>query len=537
MNRQVIELQRDLLLEQLAEVEATLKKEGIMPNKKYYTLIDNKGIWYVKYYDPITQKQIPTNRSLGTSNEEEAHKRAVKYRESFIKEYFEKKNGVKNLMEFFGNYYKLEKSEFLTEILEIGKRKLSSSVIKKYDSFINMYFLPFLTEKEIKRLNQLTLPVFKDFQLYLLKKGTLKPQTINDRIDCGIKPIFKNLVEKGIIDKNIDDLENLKEAGHKKERKILPIYEVLAILMDADMWKLYKEKDDIDTDKIANYRHWQKYRLVCMLMATCGLRSAEIYMLRRENIITIRRTKFLDINNSHIGDTGVKTKNSIRKVPLPTITLKALDEYIADNNITDFLFYTGGKTIAYDLFMYAGYQLGGHCGLSVKELKDKNIVFYSLRKSYKTMLSQSKIEEWKQEYFMGHAVKSADMGDNYRNRDDLDDWFFEKNGIEVIQYIDNLCDDVWEKYDILETHYHIEQITLPYGKGYSKTLYGKVLNKVDFDDENYYFIDDLYDKGFLSGNNEEDILNELKELFENGVIDKRKYGDAVYHIKNKVDFE
>jgi integrase len=167
---------------------------------------------------------------------------------------------------------------------------------------------------------------------------------------------------------------NLPEKGAYKRRHTLPVYQTMAVLLDKEIWKLYKAEEDIAHGKIANKNHYKKYCLLCLLMATCGLRNAEIFMLRKENIIKIRRTYFLDVVNSHIGEQGLKTKNSKRKVPIPAVTLQALNEYIEENNITDYLFYSGSKGIHYNMFGFASNQFGAHCGYTEKELKEKTFL-------------------------------------------------------------------------------------------------------------------------------------------------------------------
>jgi len=544
MNRAIIELQRDLLLDELMAVENQLKKEGIKRNKKGYSVFTRNDIYYVRYTDPQTGKQIHTQRSLGTTDKGEADLLAKKYRESFFKDYFDKKNGIKDLQKFFSEYYQLEKSQYLQELKKNNQLGIADPTIRHYNGFVNRYFIPFLQEKGITKIKNITLVVLRDFQNYLIGKG-LKPKTINNNINGAIKSIFTNLLIKGVINNTpfIKETEsarfNLKEKGTKQKRHSTEIYETLIVLASTDMWKLYKKIEDKKENKIANPKHWQKYRLLCLLMATTGLRDAEIFMLRKENIIQIRKTWFIDVVNSHIGNTGLKTESSKRKVPIPTITLQALNDYIADNNITDYLFYSGSKTIHYNMFGFAKNQFGVHCGYTEKKLKEKNIDFYSFRHFYNKMIYQSKIKDAVIQYFMGHAVNMSDMGERYNSIEDLDDLFFEENGLQVIEYIDQQFKKAINKYELLPVDYaFMEQVSLTDNKGKTKTFYTEVINKITFNDENHYRLDDLFDMGFISNtNNKNELLNELKTLFEDKTISKRQYDNFVYHIKNKVNFE
>jgi integrase len=541
MNIEIIELQRELLLNQLMEVENLLNDNGIKKGKQGFTLFMRNGVFYVKYTDLQTGKQIPTNKNLHTTDRAEAETLAKKLRQSIIKSYYDKKNKVKDIITFFGDYYKLEKSTYLQEALKTGQIKISKPIIKHYEGFINNYFLPFLKENGIKRLNEITIKRLKDFQSYLLDNG-LKPKTINNNINGAVKPVFTNLLLNGVIKetpftKNLDYRFNLPESESRNRPHILNKSETLPVLLDKEIWKLYKTKEDIAKDKIANPTHYKKYRLLCLLMATTGLRNAEIFMLRKENLIKIRRTYFIDVVNSRIEDEGLKTESSKRKVPIPAITLEALNEYIAENNITDYLFYTGSKTIHYNMFGFAKNQFGSHCGYTEKELKDKNIDFYSFRHFYKTMLTHSNIKDSIVEYFMGHSVNVRNMNENYTHIEDLDDQFFKETGLKVIEHIDNRFQNVMNKLDLLSVHTHIEQVSLTDNKNKTKTYYTNVLNDLDFEDETRFYLDDLQDKGVLSNTNDKNqLLSELKNLLENEAIDKRRFDDCVDYIKN-ADFE
>jgi integrase len=179
----------------------------------------------------------------------------------------------------------------LTGNLKNRSKKISRPIIKHYERFIRSYFIPFLEENKIKRVNEITIQKLRNFQPFLLEKE-LNPKTINNNISGAIRRIFDNLVLKGVI-------------------KATPFIET---------------EKDIANGKIANKNHYKKYRLLCLLMATCGLRNVEIFMLRKENIIKIRRAYFLDVVNSHIGEQGLKTENSKRKVPIPVITLQVLNK-------------------------------------------------------------------------------------------------------------------------------------------------------------------------------------------------------------------
>jgi integrase len=397
-----------------------------------------------------------------------------------------------------------------------------------------------LIENKIKRLNQITIKTLKDFQYCLIEKKNKKGErllsngTINDRIDGALKPIFTNLLLQGIIKTSpfIGVKFNLPESDTENRLDILPIYKTYSVLHNADIWRLYKSESDIIKNKIANLRHYKKYRLICLLSATCGLRDAEIFYLRKSYLIKIRRVPFLEIVNSHNPkkEQGLKTENSKRKVPVPTITLQALNEYIAENNITDYLFYSGSGGIHYNMFGFTKNNFACHCGYNEKEIADKNFDFYSFRHLYKSIFNGSGIDENIVEYFFGHKTDLRKMNQRYNNRESLDEEFFETFGLQVIEFIDDLFLRVLKKYDLLPSTYtHIEQVSLTDNKNITRNYYTEVLDDFSFEEEIYHILGGFVDKGLLKSLNDK---NGLKELIETNQIDKKLFDDCIYYIEN-----
>jgi integrase len=539
MKREILTLQYDMLLQAIMEIEGQIS--GKIGKKGFTTYIPKGKIFYhVRYYED--GKQIG-DRSLATTDKNEADSLAKRYREPIIKNYYDKKNKIQDISAFFSDYYKLEKSKLLQELLKRKERKISIDTVKKYDNFLNNYFVPFLQERKIKTVEQIKINVLKDFQNFLLEKSVklekgLKPKTINTNINGAVIQIFYNLYNKGIIKEMpfiITDSFNLPESEDRRVIRSLGIYESLMVLQDADMWKLYRNEKDIATDKFSNRKSYKKNRLICLLMGTMGLRNAEIFMLRKSNIIQIRRLKFLEIVNSHTEnkERGTKTKNAVRKVPIPAVTLAALNDYIAEYDSTfngDYLFYIGSKSIPNKVFNYSGRQFGALCGYDENELKEKDFVFYGLRHFYKKFLERSELKTDIVEYFMGHSVNFSNMGERYNDRESLDAEFFEDFGIKINKYIDSMFAKVLEKYELLPAGYAtIEKISLTDDRGNKQSYFANVLLEIDYDTEIYHTLGDYVEKGVLVSLNDK---SGVKKLLDENIIDERKYDDFIFYIEN-----
>jgi integrase len=250
---------------------------------------------------------------------------------------------------------------------------------------MNNHWIPFLKENKITWIEEITLDgTIKSFQDYLLNKGISK-KTINTNIINGvIKPVFDTVMK----DKNIFNTKqkyNLKEA--KQEQIGAPDqFKTLFLFNNPDLWKLYRK------DKVMNEKTYKKYRLWCLISATTGLRESEIFYLRKSDFSYIIDIPYLFVNDDD--GRSLKTPSAKRKVPLPSITIKAIREYNDENDIKDYLFCkNSSSTIDTKGFMFAIQQLGAHLGYSRQDMIVKRFRFHSMRVFYKTIMEPSELKE------------------------------------------------------------------------------------------------------------------------------------------------
>jgi integrase len=266
----------------------------------------------------------------------------------------------------------------------------------------------------------------------LIKKISAK--TINSNIISGvIKPVYNAaLGEKSCFNTNTDF--SLK-AKKQRQTGATPQQQTFFILNNLDLWKLYRK------DKVMNDKTYKKYRLWCLLSATTGLREGEIFYLQKSNLKFSLGTPFLYIVEKDETGKGLKTDNSERRVPVPTKTLKALQDYVKENNIEDFIFCKSGiNSKDTKGFMFAFQQLARHLGFSRQDMIDRRYHFHSLRVLYRTVINDSELREDIIEHFMGHQVDMGSMKERYNNRNDLDDEFYVKYGRIAIAFFDTLMD-------------------------------------------------------------------------------------------------
>jgi integrase len=223
------------------------------------------------------------------------------------------------------------------------------------------------------------------FQNELLA-GNLKPQTIN-RYMIGIRTIFDHMVRDGYMAENIlNHVDSLKTKPG--DCKVVGCYEVgTPNSIFNKMWK----------DELS-------YLLNLLIYAT-GIRNNEIMNLKPQHIVRMSTCHFLDIKES-------KTENGIRLAPLHEFIYEKIIAWIKKNDIKDDALLFPVKPYA---FTKAYRLLGKKLGFNKTALKTQNIVFYSGRHYWKTLVNANDLGDI-EEYFMGHKV-SKDVAERYNHRD------------------------------------------------------------------------------------------------------------------------
>jgi hypothetical protein len=127
-----------------------------IPSKRY-----KEGFYYAVRYKDENGKWIPSKKSTDTDNEELAKAFAIENKERIIKEYKEhigkihKKNDGKEFYKMLEDYYTLG-SEYLEDDKVNNKRDLVKKQRKLYANFIKTYLIPYLKEKKINSVKEIT---------------------------------------------------------------------------------------------------------------------------------------------------------------------------------------------------------------------------------------------------------------------------------------------------------------------------------------------------------------------------------------------
>jgi integrase len=456
-----LEQTRRLLLDQQVELAKRLREiEKVMPKKRTaedYTIFRQKRkkegfVYCARYY--VNGKVLPTKFSLKTTDYEIAERRAVSWKDSFLANYGKRGNYGCPFYNLLSGYY-AEGSKLLAESL-LTKRQISTKLIKRYNSFINNYFIPFLKQEGIRKIEGLKPEKILKFGGWLRETKKLTAKTINNYMNGAVKQALDFLYLKEKIQYNPfsqginTNLIAIK--GEVKRRQIFPVNRLFDVLYEPNLWVLGKSRNDLENPKEKQIKR-KKY-LLCLISATTGLRAGEVFMLKKSSIEQVGGIYFLKIDNGRIDNTGLKTENAYRRVPLHRFVYNAINEYVEKMNITgDYLFFSGKrKTQNGTIFIEAYKQCGIHCGYTEEEIKENNVDFHSFRHFYRTICEQENISKNIVRTFMGHAKNMNDMSDRYSHIEEIgndigDIGLLVENAKKVIDVIEKHFNEVYLRYN------------------------------------------------------------------------------------------
>jgi integrase len=338
-------------------------------------------LYYVRYIE--NGKLIPSRWNTRTNNLDAAECFARDNREKILTTYHSKHDTDDKMYAVLEAYYEKD-SRYIDNIKKRGRR-LCEQVRGQYHNFVKDVFAPFLKNNRVKCFNEITAPAMAKFQNELLADN-LKPQTVN-RYMIGIRTIFDNMVRDGYMAENVlNHVDSL--IPQPGDRKVVGCYEVGK------------------PNRIFN-RVWKdelSYLLNLLIYAT-GLRNNEITNIRPQDIIVMGGCRFIDVKKS-------KTENGVRLAPLHGFVYEKLTAWIKKNNIQEDALVFPVKPYT---FTKAYILLGKKLGFDKTALHEQNIVFYSGRHYWKTLLNANGLGDI-EEYFMGHKV-SKDVAERYNHRD------------------------------------------------------------------------------------------------------------------------
>lgn len=359
---------------------------------KGYNLVkrDNKKqgfVYYVRYMD--SGKMLPSMWCTHTNILDEAEEFAIENRERLVNEYKTNHLGLSSFFDILEKYY--EKGSEYLESESRRKKALSEHQRGIYYNLVKKRFIPFLKEKGIYAMRDITAPIITGFQNRLLDEG-LKPQTTNSYL-CGINKILSHFAEKGVLKDNPFNVVSAL-AVRPEDRKMRGCHELSKL------------------NGVFNGSWEDRYsQLLMMLIYSTDLRNSELEKIRLNDIEDIDGCKFIRVKQS-------KSANGIRLAPLHEFVYKWICNYAREKELENdaYLVTKKGKKIRSPTYKKANIDLSKRLGISVEELEKENLTFYSGRHFWKTLMNSEGLGADIEEIFMGHRV-SGDVAKRYNHKD------------------------------------------------------------------------------------------------------------------------
>ena len=362
------------------------------PFSLYTKNLKNGPIWYVRFYNPETQK-YNIYRSTGVPNTGKRAQRDKAYKIALeMLETVKARNEDPLFLEYVQAFWS-PGSPYL-KFKELSEHKpLSLEYIHQNIMGIKKHVLPYKRFSKL-RLSELKPGIIEDWKLSLLENG-LGSRRVNAILQSIRIPI-KYAFERQELATN--PLQHVKQAHYESREK--------GILNQEELSKLLAVEDDDP-----------RVTLCVFLAALCGLRRGEVRGLQWMDID--QSAMLIHVQHNYIDHEGTKVCKwgSERTVILPKLLIPAILTVRNKSSFTepqDFvLFGLGERTSP----ITKGTIRGGftrmliQAGISADEQKKRNLTFHGLRHTFVTLARISGLPDIMVQTLAGH--KSSEMMDHY----------------------------------------------------------------------------------------------------------------------------
>ncbi len=260
--------------------------------------------------------------------------------------------------------------------------------VKKYQGFVNHYFLKYLPNKP---LNSFCPTDIKEFRQYLLDNEKLSRKTINDLMSC-LRIMFVTAMDDGLVVRN-------------------PFRGVKPLLTEP------KPRDAFTLEDVKNIVDYfsgnEKVKTFIIVAACTGMRLAEINSLRKANI----EETFIDLRDQYRGGKllPLKTREA-RKIPICSELREKLLATIPEGK--EFVFDSLSDNRASDLLRDMLLKT------MPEKRKEHGYCFHSLRHFSNTFYLSKDVPPIKVASVLGHSTGVSSMQERYLN-------FTEKDFVEI----------------------------------------------------------------------------------------------------------
>lgn len=288
-------------------------------------------------------------------------------------------------------------------VLELKKELKNNSTLDNTYSDITFKELANLYMEHIELYKEYS--TMQSYKYAISKFSNISDLKVKDIKKAHVQKTVDNLVKEGLMFKTVH--------GHMSKIKIIlqyytdnfnssyAVFDKIEIPKDKkDSTKKALTKNQLD--KLLKQLEGNKYYLVVLIAATCGLRCGEILGLTwndvhlKEGYLKLNKQWKIDKKTKKSTFGNLKGNNSYREVPIPPNTVKILKKYKCNSEVIDF-----NKRIT----PFSNSAIKLYLNPLLKELN--GITLHELRHTYATLLISNEIDFKTAAQFLGHDVKQT----------------------------------------------------------------------------------------------------------------------------------
>jgi integrase len=254
---------------------------------------------------------------------------------------------------------------------------------KKQRGLLENIILPHFSGKDIRNISSMEIDNF----ILKLRQSDYGVKSVN-HVLTAIKTVFRYAEQTGIIGANpVEGIKPFRAAIKEK-----------GTFTREDLVRLFANPEQ------SGIWNSPMYFLLNCLAATTGLRLGELLALRPENI-TGTLIKVEHSWNRLDGLKCTKTGKN-RSVPISSELSTAIEKYIDDYNIADYIFSSnGGKTPVDHKAVYKHFWAAlSKIGIDQDTRKARNISFHSYRHTFNTLLLEAGVHPETVRLITGHSA-------------------------------------------------------------------------------------------------------------------------------------
>lgn len=259
-------------------------------------------------------------------------------------------------------------STWMDKWLELNEKNLSPSTFSSYVTYVDKHFKPYFKNLKLNQINEIHIKQYINDKLKVLSPTTVRKHFF----------VLRSMLQDALKHKN-----PAKDIKPPSKDDYQPY-----VISDEEFQKIHDF-----------FKGNQKYEIIILLAAWCGLRRGEIFALKWDDIDWDKGTIRVDescciTNEGKYIDKTTKSKNGLRTIVVPEYLLSLLDKYRKKQ-----------KKITHKIFPMRPDQCSSYFAKKIKENNLPPIRFHDLRHYHASWLYKQGIPDQYAAKRLGHDIQ------------------------------------------------------------------------------------------------------------------------------------